>query len=83
VKSDDWEYEKEFRLICPHLTDVKDHPLQLTDNYLSIGRDDLRSIILGCQVDAEAEQKISKLVADYAPHLKIRHAVRKRTARTV
>ena len=76
VKSDDWEYEKEFRLICPRLMDVKDHPLQLAGNYLSISRDDLKSIILGCQVGSEAERKIRKLVADYAPHVKIRHAVR-------
>jgi Protein of unknown function (DUF2971) len=76
VKSDDWEYEKEFRLICPRSTDVKDHPLQLAGSHLPIGRDDLKSIILGCQVDSEAEREISKLVADYAPHVKIRHAVR-------
>jgi hypothetical protein len=76
VKSDDWSYESEFRLICPRQTDIKNHPLQLSGDYLPIGAGDLTSIVLGCQTSTEAEQKIKKLVADHAPHITIRHAVR-------
>jgi len=76
VKSDEWGYEKEFRLICPRYTDIKNHPLQLNGNYLSIGVDDLKSIILGCQISPEAERKINAFVTDHAPNVAVRHAIR-------
>ena len=76
VKSDEWGYENEFRLICPRYTDIKNHPLQLKGNYLSIGVDDLKSIILGCQIGPEAERKINGFVTDHAPNVAVRHAIR-------
>ena len=66
----------EFRLICPRYTDIKNHPLQLKESYLSIGVDDLKSIILGCQISPEAEREINELVTDHAPNVAVRHAIR-------
>jgi hypothetical protein len=76
VKSDDWTYEKEFRLVCPRYTNVKDHPLCLDGDYLSIDALDLKSIILGCQITPEAERKVLDLVAGHAAHVEIQRAVR-------
>jgi hypothetical protein len=76
VKSDDWMYEQEFRLICPRFTDVKESPFILDGNYLQIGPTDLTSIILGCQAGDEAAQTVRALVNDHAPHVKVRQAIR-------
>lgn len=76
IKSDDWAYEDEFRLICPRYTDVKNHPLQLNGSYLSIGVKDLKSIILGCQISPEAERQIRDIVTGHAPTVAVRNAMR-------
>jgi hypothetical protein len=62
VKSDDWQYEQEFRLICPRFTDVKESPLIMDGNYLKIGPADLTAVIVGCQTGDEATQAIRDLV---------------------
>lgn len=74
VKSDDWMYEQEFRLICPRFTDIRASPLIMEGNYLNIGPHDLTSIILGCQIQDEAKAKIKELVRQYAPNVKLRQA---------
>jgi len=71
VKSDEWAYEREFRLICPRFTDVRASPLIMDGNHLNIGPDDLTSIILGCQIEDEASAKIRELVRDFAPNVKV------------
>jgi Protein of unknown function (DUF2971) len=76
VRSDDWIYEQEFRMICPRFTDVKASPLIMDGNYLKIGPNDLTSIILGCQIQGEAKAKIEALVEKYAPNVRLRHARR-------
>jgi hypothetical protein len=76
VKSDDWMYEQEFRLTCPRFTDVKESPLIMDGDYLQIGPHDLTSIILGCQIEDEANVKIRELVRDHAPNVKVRQARR-------
>jgi Protein of unknown function (DUF2971) len=76
VKSDDWAYEKEFRLICPRFTDVRAMPLIMDGNYLPIGAGDLTSIILGCQIDNKAATSIEEMVRDHAPKVRLRRAVR-------
>jgi hypothetical protein len=76
VKSDDWTYEQEFRLICPRFTDVAESPLIMHSGYLQIGPRDLTSIILGCQIDDDANVKIRELVRKHAPHVKVRQARR-------
>jgi hypothetical protein len=76
VKSDDWQYEKEFRLICPRFTDVTASPLIMDGNYLPIGTNDLTSIILGCQLERDSKAAITELVGQHAPHVKVRQAKR-------
>jgi len=76
VKSDEWAYEKEFRLICPRFTDVRAAPLIMEGNYLMIGPDDLISIILGCQIEDKSAKAIEEMVSAHAPKVKIRRAVR-------
>jgi hypothetical protein len=76
VKSDVWEYEQEFRLICPRFTDVKGHPLIMDGNHLEIGPNDLRSVIVGCQADRRTVTALESLVKSYAPSVAVRQALR-------
>src|SRR5260370_34962522 len=76
IKSDVWHYEEEFRLICPRFTDIKGHPLVMDGNYLSIGHNDLKSIIVGCQASDETISSIKRLVGVHAPTVIIRRAKR-------
>jgi hypothetical protein len=76
VKSDDWAYEREFRLICPRFTDVRASPLIMDGNYLQLGPNDLASIILGCQIEDDAMVKIKELVKEYAASVKVRQVRR-------
>ena len=73
VKSDVWAYEEEFRLVCPYNTNLPDYPLLLDGSYLPIGPLALKSVIVGCQADHEA---IEKLISEHAPTLPIRRAFR-------
>jgi hypothetical protein len=77
IKSDVWIYEQEFRLVCPRFTAVTEHPLIIMDgNYLSIGTNDLKSIIVGCQTDDETIKTIRRLAERHAPGVAIRQARR-------
>jgi len=76
VKSDEWTYEKEFRLICPRFSDVRSLPLMMDGNYLRIGPNDLTSIILGCQIDDDSVKAIEEMVSVHTPKVKVRRAVR-------
>lgn len=76
IKSDVWAYEQEFRLICPRFTDVKDSPLLMDGNYLSVDANDLKSIIVGCQAEDEAVKCIRALVKEHAPGVAVRQARR-------
>ncbi|HTA42227.1 MAG TPA: SEC-C metal-binding domain-containing protein [Bryobacteraceae bacterium] len=76
VKSDDWKYEDEFRLICPRFSDVRGLPLMMDGDYLNIGPDDLTAIILGCQIDDNSEKEIEQMVSAHAPKVKVQRAVR-------
>ena len=75
-KSDVWDYEEEHRLICPRVTNVPNHPLLMSGNYLRIGDRDLKSIILGCRASNETVQSARNLLAEFAPHLALQHARR-------
>jgi hypothetical protein len=68
--------EQEFRLICPRFTDVKEHPLIMDGNYLSIAPDDLKSIIVGCQADDQTMKTVRRLVEEHAPGVTARQARR-------
>lgn len=76
IKSDVWAYEQEFRLICPRFTDIKESPLIMQGNYLSIGPNDLKSIILGCQAEDETIETVTALVEQHAPGVVVRQAKR-------
>jgi Protein of unknown function (DUF2971) len=76
IKSDVWDYEQEFRLICPRFTDVKDNPLIMDGNYLSLGPNDLKSIIVGCQANDETIKAVKTLVKEHAPGVAVRQAKR-------
>jgi len=78
IKSDDWAYEQEFRLICPRFTDIKQNPLIMNGDHLSIDPRDLKSIIVGCQAKNESIQAIRGLVEKYAHghHMAVRYARR-------
>jgi len=76
IKSDVWAYEQEFRLICPRFTDVKELPTILDGNHLSIARDDLKSIIVGCQASDDTVGAIKALVEEHAPGVAVRQARR-------
>jgi hypothetical protein len=60
----------------PRFTDVKQHPLLMNGNYLSIGPHDLKSIIVGYQAKDEAIQTIRGLVEEHAQHVAVRYARR-------
>jgi hypothetical protein len=66
----------EYRLICPRFTDVKESQLILEGDYLSIGPDDLKSIIVGCQADDTAITMVNALVKQHAPGVAVRRAMR-------
>lgn len=76
IKSDVWAYEREYRLICPRFTDVKESPLITDGNYLSIGPEDLKSIIVGCQAEDETIKTVTALVKEHAPNVAVRRARR-------
>jgi hypothetical protein len=76
IKSDVWIYEEEYRLICPRFTEVKQHPHIMDGDYLSIGANDLKSIIVGCQADAHTIAAVQALVGEHAPSVQVRQARR-------
>lgn len=73
TKSDDWKYEKEFRIVARASTVNAELPTLPGEHYLALPAGALRSVIIGCQGDFEA---ISILVAKKAPGLPVRRAVR-------
>jgi Protein of unknown function (DUF2971) len=76
TKSDVWSYEKEFRLICSRTTALKNYPLSMVGDSLSLAPNDLKSIILGCQADEETVTTVRTLVNEHAPTVLIRKAKR-------
>jgi hypothetical protein len=74
TKSDVWTYEREYRLIAQERGSSTPHDTLFTDNnYLKLPEGTLTSIIVGCQGPFE---DIQKLVAEFAPRVSIRRAVR-------
>jgi hypothetical protein len=76
VKPNVWAYENEYKLIGTRATQIANHPLKMNENYLPLCPTDLKSIIIGCQADAADVETIKDLVAQYAPHVQLRRAVR-------
>jgi hypothetical protein len=76
IKSDAWAYEQEFRLICPRFTDIENMPLLMDGDFLSIGPNDLKSIIVGCQASEESTVLIIELAQKHAPGVAVRQAKR-------
>lgn len=74
-KSWDWHYEDEYRILA-RVGGIDSDPVILptTDkDFLSIQKQDLAAIIVGCLADANA---IRDLVKQYAPDLSVRQATR-------
>jgi hypothetical protein len=79
TKSDDWQYEHEYRIIC--LGDSVSrafgpHPLLLSGTFLRLPERALQAVIAGCEADFE---EIKSLVDASRPGLKVKRAARART----
>jgi hypothetical protein len=76
TKSDDWQYEREFRVIG--LTQGVDrpfgaHPLELDGPFLKIPDGALKAVIAGCEADYDSVRKVAK---EAASNIKVKRAVR-------
>jgi hypothetical protein len=76
TKSNVWRYEEEFRLVCPRSTDVPGHPLAMQGDYLPIGNDSLKSIIVGCQASHRTVTALRVFIQEHAPDVVLRRTVR-------
>ena len=79
TKSDDWQYEREYRIIGLGegiARPVEGHPLNLRGSFLGLPRGALQAIIAGCEADYNA---IEAVVNGAAAALKVKRAVRART----
>jgi len=74
TKSEDWFYEKEFRLVTriPPLS----QQIQLHNDKFTFQHTHLTGVILGCQISDENEAMIRGFVAAYPSPLTIKRAVR-------
>ncbi len=73
-KSDVWGYEKEYRLVAQERNFATQHETLMTqDNYLTLPKGALTSVIVGCQGRFE---EVRKLVHVYAPDISVKRAER-------
>ena len=76
TKSDDWEYEQEYRIIGMGEgfdRPIDAHPLFLAGNCLRIPDGALKAVFAGCEADYDG---IAAIMRDCAPGLKLKRAVR-------
>ena len=67
----------EFIAPTPQISTIlKNNPLIMDGNYLSIGPDDLKSVIVGCQASDDTITSIRMMVKEYAPNVAVRRAAR-------
>lgn len=76
IKSDDWQYEQEFRMLGVRWADMPNPPLLMEGNYLPINPNDLTAIILGCQADPATISAIIALIKEHAPRVAVKQAKR-------
>jgi hypothetical protein len=82
TKSDDWYYEREFRIIGLSegvnrpFGPLEGHPLMVKDGFLSVPPGSLKAIIAGCEAD---HATIKEVVMAANPTLKLKRAVRSPT----
>jgi hypothetical protein len=77
TKSDDWEYEQEYRIIgIRPRPEIREHPLLLDGDYLRLPEGSLRAVIIGCEADFE---EVAGVIRRNAPDLETRRAVRSPT----
>jgi hypothetical protein len=62
VKSQDWAYEEEYRLLISE-NDATPGTLACSDGLMTIPKTDLLIVILGCRMSDEAQAKVRDLVA--------------------
>ena len=72
TKSDDWSYEKEFRLVSTS-EHASPNPLTLHGDCFVLPFGALKAVIVGCNGDYDA---VRRVVKDNAPALPVKRAVR-------
>jgi hypothetical protein len=72
AKAKPWEYEKEFRIISPHNTDLN-VPTRVVDGCFELPPGTLKSVIAGCDADYDA---IKAIVHHHMPDLPVKRAFR-------
>jgi hypothetical protein len=76
TKSDDWQYEHEYRVICfaeGVARPITKHSLFIKDGFLGLPAGSLKAVITGCEAKHE---EIAGLVENLAPHVNVKRAVR-------
>jgi hypothetical protein len=71
TKSDEWAYEKEFRIIASN-TYPDGHPLKLDGDFLKLPPGALTGVIVGCLGDYA---EVAKLANEYAPGLPVKRII--------
>jgi hypothetical protein len=75
VKSRDWSYEEEYRLL---LSEGGATPgvLVCNDGFLPVPDSDLVVVILGCRIDSEAAKRVGELVAQRSTPIRVLRATK-------
>ena len=73
TKSSQWEYEEEWRILM-HIED-KDNPEEKGKSY-KFKNGLITGIILGCEMKDRKKEKISELIREYQPQVKIYDAIK-------
>jgi hypothetical protein len=79
TKSDDWEYEREYRIIGLVESPARPadaHPLVVSGGFLRLPAGALRAVIAGCEADYD---RISDVVGRLGLNVKIKRAIRSNT----
>jgi hypothetical protein len=72
TKSDDWEYEQEYRIIGT-VDNGKDRLALIDGEYLRLPEGALQSIIVRCEADYDA---VRKLVDEHSPQIPVKRIAR-------
>ena len=75
TKSDVWAYEAEWRIISVERRLAQAAgTIKTDDGFLALPPGVLKSIIIGCQANAEARELVASLVRTHAPDVLVRQA---------
>jgi hypothetical protein len=77
AKSADWSYEEEYRLIAQEEAEKNAEGTLITrSNLLTIPKDALAYIVVGCQMGESNRKVIRQLIQEHASHVQLQQAVR-------